>query len=462
MAWIGRKKIAFIPVFRPNVPPPDPPDVIPADWNSDILRRVLFDPDKTTGADRSLRAYIHAASSGRADLDVVVRPMVVIDRKDVRLDQPDVLQLGNEVRNLGFDAAALVMLGLPPAGTSQKGGFLARFVMKEKLGTWAMELMHVLTGFDDIRCQPQFVDCPNGEGEIGSFDEMATNGGMHPSAYTKVAIGWLDASAIAQYTGRAASYELHAVGLVQPPPSGRAAAVRIGSQVPYLMVEARLMVDQFESPSQLEGGIPVQGVIVYRVQTSDPLGSSQNNHIPVFLLTTTALKVGEAFTSDTGVRVQVISALPGGFSVLIDEPVPWTSVSEGRSTPGAPVTAVVIGQDRVALFLADSNGGVYTTSGNATVGWQPWTSVSEGSSRPGAPVTAVAIGQGRVALFLADPNGGIYTTSGSATVGWQPWTSVSEGRSTPGAPVTAVVIGQGRVALFLADPNGGIYTTTKF
>jgi hypothetical protein len=54
MVWIGRKEIAFIPVFRPNA---IPPDVIPANWNSDILRRVLFDPDTRTGADRSLRAY---------------------------------------------------------------------------------------------------------------------------------------------------------------------------------------------------------------------------------------------------------------------------------------------------------------------------------------------------------------------------------------------------------------------
>lgn len=41
--------------------------------------------------------------------------------------------------------------------------------------------------------------------------------------------------------------------------------------------------------------------------------------------------------------------------------IPWTSVSEGRSTPGAPVTAVVTGQDRVTLFLADPNGGIFTT-----------------------------------------------------------------------------------------------------
>ena len=92
----------------------------------------------------------------------------------------------------------------------------------------------------------------------------------------------------------------------------------------------------------------------------------------------------------------------------------------------------------------------------------PWTSVSEGASVPGAPVAAVATGDGRVALFLADAGGGIFTTSGSAAAGWAPWTSVSEGASVPGAPVAAVATGDGRVALFLADPGGGIFSSAKF
>jgi len=77
MAWTGRKKLALVPLYRPNA---HPPDQIPADWSHQILRRVLFDPDPTTGADRSLRAYVHAASSGRADLDAVVMPMAVVDQ----------------------------------------------------------------------------------------------------------------------------------------------------------------------------------------------------------------------------------------------------------------------------------------------------------------------------------------------------------------------------------------------
>jgi hypothetical protein len=140
---------------------------------------------------------------------------------------------------------------------------------------------------------------------------------------------------------------------------------------------------------------------------------------------------------------------------------PWTSVSEGSTTPGAPVTALWMSQDRIALFLADRNGGVYTTSGSATAhDWVQWTTVRDGRTTPGAPVTGVSIGAGRVALFLADPNGGVYTTSGSATTDWALWTSVRDGRTTPGAQVTAVRIGQDRLALFLADRNGGVYTTS--
>jgi hypothetical protein len=307
MTWLGRKKLAFVPVYRPHVPPPDQPDQIPTDWANDILRRVLFDPAPGTGADRSLRAFIHAASSGRADIDAVVKRMETIDRKDVAVDALDG-KLGSQLKGQGFDAAALVMLGQPPTGTSQRGGFWARFDMSEGLAVWAMEFMHCLTGFDDIYTFG---------GNMEPFDEMAitvSSLAKHPSAYTKAAISWLDTSAIAQHVAETAKYDLHAVGLVQPPPSGRSAAVRIGSTVPYLMVEARQRVDQFEA------NIPSEGVIVYRVQTTDPSGSAQAGIAPVTLLTTTALTVGQTFTSDSQIKVKVTSALPGGFSINVDVP----------------------------------------------------------------------------------------------------------------------------------------------
>ena len=356
MAWLGRKKLAFIPLHRPNAHPPDEP--VPADWPNEILRRALFDPEPKTGADRSLRAYIHAASSGLADLDAVVMPMEILDRQDV---PPDALEskLGSTLRNNGFDAAALVMLGQPPTGQGILGGFWARFDMSEGVGTWAMELMHCLANFDDL--YP--FDAGNVFHNMDAFDQMACGCGTHPSAYTKAAIQWLDPSAIAQHIGRTIEYNLHSVGLLQPPPSGRTTAVRIGSKVPYLMVEARQKVDQFDH------NIPDEGVIVYKVQTTDPHGTAQNQTAAIKLLTATAnlspiaLKPGGTFAADNGVAVQVLRALSGGFSIRIEDPSQHViDRSKQYGTPpgaGVPTAWVNPGLGVHIIAYRDTSGRLY-------------------------------------------------------------------------------------------------------
>ena len=56
--WVGRKRVAFVPVYRPNAAPPDQ---LPADWATDILRRVLYNSRvEARGADRSLRAWLES------------------------------------------------------------------------------------------------------------------------------------------------------------------------------------------------------------------------------------------------------------------------------------------------------------------------------------------------------------------------------------------------------------------
>lgn len=54
------------------------------------------------------------------------------------------------------------------------------------------------------------------------------------------------------------------------------------------------------------------------------------------------------------------------------------------------------------------------TSGSAAGGWEPWTSESDGSTTPGAPIAEVATDQNRVALFVTDSGGGISTRSYSS------------------------------------------------
>jgi hypothetical protein len=306
VTWLGSKKLAFIPVARPRI------DAIPPDWIDQIQRRLFFDPDQSSsapmvkGRDVSLRTYIHATSSGRASFDAQVLPIVQVDKVDVDAAelQP---QFGQSLRDDGFDAAALVMLGGAGAGTAEPAGFWARFVMAEGVGVWAMELIHVLTGYWDLY-----------RGDVAPedrwFDNMSCACGSHPSAFTKKSLGWLDASAITTHVGRFEAYNLHSLGLAQPPPADRTSAVHVGGEKGFLMVEARQKVDQFD------GRNPSEGVIVYEVVDPDAEPRPEWTRPVINLKTRTALVPGQTYTSRTGVLVQVLGAIPGGYAIRIDDP----------------------------------------------------------------------------------------------------------------------------------------------
>jgi hypothetical protein len=371
MAWLGRKKLAFIPLSRTNI---QPPDVIPADWTDQIMRRVFFDPPITgtsiagtaiagtpiigtpitgtpiPGTDRSLRAYFHTVSSGLADLDVVVLPPQTIPNDPVNGIPPDALEatMGNQLRSEGFVGAAIVMLGGPHGGqTTQPANFSwSRFCMSDDLGNWAGEILHQ-TNLCDLPDLFDFAgDYPSGD-NMGPFDQEAGYLATHPSAWTKRAVGWLDPSTVALPPTHVAEFTLHSISLIQPPPTGRVAAVQIGGQVPYLMVEARQRVDQFDI------NIPSEGVIVYRVQTTDPLGHAQNKTAPLALLTKTALTVGQSFTTD-GVTVQVVSSVPGGFSIQVTSPSSQGIVPNVRELSESVASKTVTDAGFIAKFSIKS------------------------------------------------------------------------------------------------------------
>jgi hypothetical protein len=316
MAWLGRRKLAFIPLSRTNA---QPPDVIPPDWSGQILQRLFFNPstapitgDPIPGTDRSVRAYFHAVSSGLADLDVVVLPAQTIAGQDVL---PTALEatMGAQLRSEGFDGAAIVMLGGPGAGsTASVGNFgWSRFVMAEGLGVWVGELLHQgnLCNLRDL-----FVNAgsyPSGD-NMGPFEQEAGYLATHLSVWTKRAVGWLEPSAVAHHPGGSVEYTLHAASLIQPPPTGRVAAVQIGTEVPYLMVEARLKADQFDI------NIPNEGVIVYRVQITDSSVEAQDATIPLALITKTALTSGQSITTDGATIIVGAAVAGGGFSISVE------------------------------------------------------------------------------------------------------------------------------------------------
>ena len=104
-----------------------------------------------------------------------------------------------------------------------------------------------------------------------------------------------------------------------PPQPGRVAAVQIGTEPPYLMVESRQMTDQFE------GGMPscrasrgvrhrLAGVIAYRVQTPNPTVQERpQRRKPLYLNTVKALQVGQSAGPGQRITLTVTAALPRQF-----------------------------------------------------------------------------------------------------------------------------------------------------
>jgi PASTA domain-containing protein len=351
-AWLGRKRVAFVPLFRSHAAPPD---LIPTEWEAAIRRRVLFDPRReANGADRSLRAWLRAASSGRADIDPVVLPMQTIDKQAVEATELEGT-LGSQLRAQGMDAAVLVMLGQRPSGTNS--GFWSRVVMAESNGVWLMELIHGLTGFKDLYHFNNDVD-PAAR-SIGSFDEMAASSQTHPTAFTKNELGWLDAAAIRLHAGLSGEYELQHVSLSQPPAGDRVAALRIGDGFPYVMVEARKMTDQFEAgmpgtSDPQEIGIASEGVIAYRVQTRNATIQEREGHKkPLYLMTPTALQPGQSLLLDDEVTLTVTSARADGFAIRVE--ISKTVVPDVRQEFAADAASIVHAAGLVAKFTGPNH-----------------------------------------------------------------------------------------------------------
>lgn len=301
--WRGPKKVAFVPVLNVNVDT-NPP----ADFRDRVFQRVFFDPHPTTNIDRSLQRYIETVSYGRATLAPSVLNVVTHTA-------PDADTVGTGLRSLpsghDFDAACIVLL----SGGLHRTGFawwhaqavngledFARVNLQEGLGVWAMEVMHCLTEFGDLY---------NVDPHLQGFDNMACSCGTHPSTHTKIELQWLSPSTFATKSRFGEdTFDLHAVGLPQPLPPGRWMAVRIPASTGsnYFTVEAHLRSDQYENATYASSGLPSEGVIVYEV-----LGKHE-----VYLRTPRALGVGDRFSNDDGLDVQVTRQLFGGFRVAIN------------------------------------------------------------------------------------------------------------------------------------------------
>lgn len=322
-AWVGVRRVAVIPAIVNDTHYPSAYKLPPPEWVSLIKQRLFFDPDPLTGVDRSLRAYYHAVSYGKAWLEAHVFDPVVVAHSHCAKQTEDAINATPGAER--FEFACVLFTGgshpcdgwafypnvefpfsPPRAGTNTLRNW-CYLSMESSLGVWAMELLHCLTEFGDLYNTSQ---------HPGAFDEMACNCGTHPSTYTKLSLGWLDPRAVVTFAGSASNvFTLHALSLLQPPVPNRVTAVKLPTADPlrYFLMEARLRTDIYErSTTGISSGIPSEGIVVYEVQEDDPVGS------PLRLLTPLALNVGQKLRfEEAALEILVMDAVPGGFRVML-------------------------------------------------------------------------------------------------------------------------------------------------
>jgi hypothetical protein len=184
------------------------------------------------------------------------------------------------------------------------------------------------------------------------------------------------------------------------------------------------------------------------------------------------------FLSDPNGGIYGIRALPG---------FGWEAIPGISTKPGASVTAILwqgfATPDRIMLFTTDGTGEVFMTSGIPYGSWDAWSSPSEGRSVPGGLITATPNPAKGIdlALFLADSLGGVFTTAisvPSAPTGLHVVSLSPEGGGTENAGNTTAMLGwtavptapgsvyhiDYEITLYdvLSPTSGGsVYTTTQ-
>jgi len=141
---------------------------------------------------------------------------------------------------------------------------------------------------------------------------------------------------------------------------------------------------------------------------------------------------------------------------------------EIKMLPGATVTAVWREPGKhLDLFVTGTDGAVWSIFWNDTVGWRPegWLLIHpEIKMLPGATVTALWREPGKhLDLFATGTDGAVWSTWWNDTVGWRPegWLLIHpEIKMLPGATVTALWREPGKhLDLFATGTDGAVWST---
>lgn len=140
----------------------------------------------------------------------------------------------------------------------------------------------------------------------------------------------------------------------------------------------------------------------------------------------------------------------------------WWAVAGGKATPGAPVTCVERGPNKLDIFVVGIDGGIYTAAWDQNVekgNWRGWWRIGTVVAPQGSRIAAVSRTADHLDIFVVDVNGNVMSAAwqtGDTT--WRGWWHIQGGKAKPGAYISVVSRHPQKLDIFLAAPDTSVMT----
>jgi hypothetical protein len=140
---------------------------------------------------------------------------------------------------------------------------------------------------------------------------------------------------------------------------------------------------------------------------------------------------------------------------------PWRQIPGASFKPAQSVVAVARVPDHIDLFAMGDDGVVRSTFGTgAPDGWNPWFPLPAPQAfSPDAQVSALARRSDQLDVFVTDSNGQVWTTWWNQSVGWQPWGILGGVLLQPNQQATAIARYSEHIDLFHLGTDGTTWST---
>ena len=142
----------------------------------------------------------------------------------------------------------------------------------------------------------------------------------------------------------------------------------------------------------------------------------------------------------------------------------WWPVANIKAQPGSPVGAVSRSANKMDVFVAGSDGKVWTAAwqpSDGGKGFRGWWKVSNITVPPAAPISAVSRSTDKLDVFATGLDGRVYTAAWEPSDGgngFRGWWLVAGGSAKPGSPVGVVSRSANKMDVFVTGTNNRVFT----